>query len=350
MIIMATNKERIEYLEAGLGEVQDGMHQMELGMADKFKQLEMTLSRISDALFSNKDSTGHSTHEREGSSRHTKDESDGGRLVVSSKTAKLEFPKFSGEDPTEWFARVEQFFEFQKIAEVQKVSLASFHLEGEANQWWRWLSRTFKEDGKEVTWAVFEEELGARFGPTEGEDFDEALSHIQQVGSLRDYQREFEKLGNRVHGWTQKAMVGTFMGGLKSEIAEGIRMFKPQTLKEAISLARMRDELLVRQRKFTRPQQNVCPQIATPALAKSSPASPIKRLSWDEMQRRRAQGLCFNCNDKFTAGHKCRGPQLLLLDAATGADSIIGEEVTEEQLVDQVPTDQIEPEVSLHGP
>jgi hypothetical protein len=36
-------------------------------------------------------------------------------------------------------------------------------------------------------WAVFEEELWARFGPTDGEDFDEALSHIQQVGSLRQY-------------------------------------------------------------------------------------------------------------------------------------------------------------------
>jgi hypothetical protein len=44
-----------------------------------------------------------------------------------------------------------------------------------------------------------------------------------------------------------KALVGTFMGRLKSKIAKGIRMFKPQTLKEAISLARMKDEQLVRQ-------------------------------------------------------------------------------------------------------
>ena len=62
------------------------------------------------------------------------------------------------------------------------------------------------------------------------------------MGSLRDYQKEFERLGNRVHGWTQKALVGTFMGGLKVEISDAIRMFKPRTLKEAISLARMKDE------------------------------------------------------------------------------------------------------------
>ena len=53
---------------------------------------------------------------------------------------------------------------------------------------------------------------------------------------------EFEKLDNKVHGWTQKALMGTFMGGLKAEISEGIQMFKPQSLKEVINLARMRDE------------------------------------------------------------------------------------------------------------
>ena len=48
-------------------------------------------------------------------------------------------------------------------------------------------------------------------------------------------------MGNRVHGWSQKALVGSFMGGLRPEISEAIRMFKPKTLKEAISLARMKD-------------------------------------------------------------------------------------------------------------
>ena len=35
----------------------------------------------------------------------------------------------------EWLSRVAQFFEFQDTTDNQKVTLASFHLEGEANQW-----------------------------------------------------------------------------------------------------------------------------------------------------------------------------------------------------------------------
>ena len=120
--------------------------------------------------------------------------------------------------------------------------MAAYHLEGEANQWWQWLRKTLQEERKMISWEKFEEELWAHFGPLGCEDFDEALLRIRQLGTLRDYQWEFVKLGNKVRGWSQRALVGAFMGGLKVEIFDGIRMFKPQSLKEAITLAKMRDE------------------------------------------------------------------------------------------------------------
>lgn len=40
-----------------------------------------------------------------------------------------------------------------------------------------------------------------RFGSSEYTDYDEALAHIKQSGSLRDYQEEFEKLANRKRLW-----------------------------------------------------------------------------------------------------------------------------------------------------
>ena len=93
---MGTNKERIEQLE-------DGLHRMELGMADRLRQAEENLNRLSDVLLANPENPilGSITN-REGNG--------GGRLVVSLKTAKLEFPLFSRDDPTEWFNHVNQFF------------------------------------------------------------------------------------------------------------------------------------------------------------------------------------------------------------------------------------------------
>ena len=101
------------------------------------------------------------------------------------------------------------------------------------------------------------------------------------------------------------------MGGLKAEIAYGIRMFKPKSLKEAINLASMQDEQLNRHETAT------CPFNRTTigsSPTKIKTLSPMKRLTWAEMQRRHAQGLCFNCDEKFAPRHKCKGPQLLLLE------------------------------------
>ena len=120
----------------------------------------------------------------------------------------------------------------------------------------------------------FEDELWVRFGPLECEDFDEALSRVGHISSLREYQREFERLGNRVRGWTQRALVGTFMGGLKTDISDGIRMFKPQTLREAISLERMKDDQLARQRRFVRPTQPMLAPLALPPINRATPLTP----------------------------------------------------------------------------
>lgn len=107
------------------------------------------------------------------------------------------------------------------------------------------------------------------------------------MGSLRDYQREFERLGNREQGWTQRALVGTFMGGLRPDISDGIKMFRPQTLKEAISFARMNEDQLARQRRFGRLAPPTRAPLALPPTQRAAPpasAAPVRRLLWEEMQ------------------------------------------------------------------
>ena len=147
------------------------------------------------------------------------------------------------------------------------------------------------------------------------------------------------------------------MGGLKAEIADGIQMFKPQSLKEVINLARMRDDQLARERRFMRLPPMRAP-IALPQathVAPTTPAKPIKRLSWEEMQRKRAQGLCFNCNECFTAGHRCQKPQLLLLEGHAG--NVYCGDGTDQQVLEddhggeaaEVQEHEPKPEISLHS-
>jgi len=53
-------------------------------------------------LSANQENPNRDNYHKEGNNR--------GRQIISSKTAKLDFPRFSGDDPTEWLNRVEQFF------------------------------------------------------------------------------------------------------------------------------------------------------------------------------------------------------------------------------------------------
>nr|GEU58120.1 retrotransposon Gag protein [Tanacetum cinerariifolium] len=57
---------------------------------------------------------------------------------------------------------------------------------------------------------------------------------------------------------------------------------------------------------------------ALTAPAPTSETLAIKRLSPAEMQQRRVDGLCFNCPEKYSSGHKCNPPKFLLLQ--TGHD------------------------------
>lgn len=109
--------------------------------------------------------------------------------------------------------------------------------------------KALRNDRVPISWEIFEQELWARFGPNDGENFHEALTQIRQTGSLSDYQEEFERLQNKVQGWSQEALVGAFMGGLHHTIADEVRMFEPKTLREVIRYARIREGQLQRQKR-----------------------------------------------------------------------------------------------------
>lgn len=55
------------------------------------------------------------------------------------------------------------------------------------------------------------------------------------------------------------------------------------------------------------------PTLAPPSPSLHNSPLPIKPLTPTEMAARREKGLCFNCDAKFTLGHKCNLVQFLCL-------------------------------------
>nr|VDD08912.1 unnamed protein product [Brassica oleracea] len=250
---LASNKERLSDLETGLGMVQDEVATINENIRSLELSFRQTLAEAISGLQeggSNAPRASRRTDETQHQGSFQRENANPLGQIMAHRHVKLQFPKFNEGDPIAWISKAKQYFAYQNIPPDHRVSFASYHLEDEANEWWQATMKALAEEETVVTWEVFEEEMRARFGPTAAEDFDEALSKIRQTGSLRDYQREFERLQNKVSGWTQKALIGSYVGGLKDAISDSIRMFQPKILKATIELAQMRDEQLQRQRKF----------------------------------------------------------------------------------------------------
>lgn len=56
------------------------------------------------------------------------------------------------------------------------------------------------------------------------------------------------------------------------------------------------------------------PNYANTTTPRLPPGTGLKRLSWAKMQARRDKGLCYNCNERFIQGHKCKIQQAFLLE------------------------------------
>ncbi|CAN1122400.1 hypothetical protein LINPERPRIM_LOCUS2707, partial [Linum perenne] len=84
-------------------------------------------------------------------------------LKVAMRTKfKVDFPRFVGdEDPTIWICQADQYFQFYRTVDADKVFIASIFLEGEAQLW----LRAMKDSAQEVTWEQMKEWLYARYSP-----------------------------------------------------------------------------------------------------------------------------------------------------------------------------------------
>lgn len=146
------------------------------------------------------------------------------------------------------------------------------------------------------------------------------LSKLCQEGSMADYQAKFEETCTRVLGLPENFILEMYISELKDDIQAEVSRDKPQDIHEAFELS-----LLVENQRhggkggnykpFTPKNTKVNPFIPKPdtivPLNTSKPEEnklPIfKRLSPTERKERASKGLCFNCDDKFSPGHKCKG-------------------------------------------
>ncbi|XP_070001858.1 uncharacterized protein [Nicotiana sylvestris] len=250
------------------------------------------------------------------------------------KPTSMEMPRFSGANPEGWVFDAERYFDFYHISEDHKLSLASFYLDGEAREWYRWLFRN-----KQLSdWPRFALKVMSRFQKRSLLAPKGHLSKLRQTSTIAEFQARFESIANETNDIPESLLVHVFTSGLRADIQMAVLAHKPKTLDEVFDLAHTHEQRIVFERE--RSLQPVFPRspplLPTPTFSPQSNSRTrllLKRLSPVEIQQRREQGLCFHCDEKYSAGHKCKAPPQLLL--------LKHEVLEQEPLPDVTMTDEI---------
>ncbi|GMY20249.1 hypothetical protein FCV25MIE_15488 [Fagus crenata] len=235
----------------------------------------------------------------------------------------------------------EQFFRFHETLLEDQVTLASFHLEGEAQLWYQLL----QQETNNIPWNVFKSGILARYGPTQFYDYFGELTKLQQSGTVKEYQTRFEQLLAKAGPLPSTRQVSCFISGLKENLKADVMAGRPANLTTAIGLARLYE---ARNTSIRRATSLPLSNRSGPALIRedgnSRPPVTVHQMSPTELKERRDKGLCYNCNDKFNPRHCCK--KLFLIEACCQEED--GDMVMDIEAQEALESLE-EPGISLHA-
>ncbi|XP_047152645.1 uncharacterized protein LOC124824277 [Vigna umbellata] len=105
-----------------------------------------------------------------------------------SRWRKLDIPIFAGEDAFGWTNRLDRYFHWQEVSEVERMQTVMVALEGKALNWFRWWESCYPYP----TWESFKMAVVQRFQPNMLRNPFEVLLALKQTGNVEDYVEQFK--------------------------------------------------------------------------------------------------------------------------------------------------------------
>ncbi|KAK2383315.1 hypothetical protein QL285_070779 [Trifolium repens] len=150
-------------------------------------------------------------------------------------------PKFSGEGGPDtadlWLQALERIFGEIHCPEGEKVTLATYQLQGSSEYWWKNTRFLMEAIYEEINWENFQRRFLAKYFPeTARERYGEEFLQLKQAGmNVEAYTKRFESLSRHFRffrdGVDENYMCRRFQDGLSHELQDavvplGIRQFQ----------------------------------------------------------------------------------------------------------------------------
>lgn len=132
--------------------------------------------------------------------------------------ASVEFGRFQGANPEAWIFQAERYFDFYGTEDDQKLTMASFYLDGEALEWYRWLFR----NNQLLGWTHFAEKVQIRLKEKGLESAEGRLVKLRQVTTVSELQGRFEAIANETDDVYDRLLMRLFISGLREDIKNSV--------------------------------------------------------------------------------------------------------------------------------
>jgi len=206
-----------------------------------------------------------------------------------------------------------------------------------------------------TSWSGLLQALESRLAPSFYEDPKGALFKLSQRGTVNEYLTEFERLANRVIGLPPPFMLSCFISGLSPEIRREVLAIQPISLPQETTLAKLQEDKLKDRRQSSNCPNNFPrpPNHTNHPSSKSKP--PFVQRTTEEIAFHKEKGLCYNCDEKWSATHRCKGRVLLFIADSPSfeIDDLSPKTSTTQEAepndVSEPITDNTYPHISLHA-
>ncbi|KAJ9559068.1 hypothetical protein OSB04_013682 [Centaurea solstitialis] len=315
---------RIEDLESSVGSIERNMERIFSEIEKMNKRHDEVLNRLN----SSQSSDGGDTANSGGKGKRSDASS-----FSAVKGRKLEIPTFNGTDPDGWILRAERYFLLNSLSPEEQIDVSFISFEGDALKWFQWENKRHPIK----SWEILKQLILRQFRSLASGSLCEQFLAVKQVGSVDDYRRKFVEMAAPLDGIPEEIFLSQFINGLNSMIKAELHLLSPSSLGEAMELAskiEVRNSLLAKSASAGKKNWSSLGEIKGGSVPISSDKSSVmksnsefRRLSEQEVQHRRALGLCYRCDEKFSPGHKCKKKELnVILVQEEAAEEVAGKE------------------------
>jgi hypothetical protein len=182
----------------------------------------------------------------------------------------------------------------------------------------------------------------AHYEDTRSNTFFSQLINLKQKGSVTEHIENFQRLNIKVTNIPDEHLIDVFIGTLKDNIQHEVRLWEPKSLENEFKVARN-----VESKNMAMATRRTNPNIYRENNAPSSKTPQPTRLTPQQLEERKAKGLCFNCDSKYSKGHKCGEKKLFYIDCEEEEEQ--ERESSQDENVEAISSEELTPTISCNA-